>query len=61
MLNCYTWSTTKTSTGFAWRVCRFDRADIRKLIVLREGVCATRAQAMGQAKRIVLFYRKTVK
>lgn len=44
-----TWQTTKTETGFAFRVYSFGYQIPE--ITLKSGVCATRAIAVGQAKR----------
>jgi hypothetical protein len=61
MYNCYAWATTKTPTGYVWHVSGFNRETPRETIVLREGVCLTRAMATRIAKKHVLFFRRNVK
>lgn len=60
----YGWNTTKTANGYRWDVTEnFSRttpnADGRYVdtTIKASGNAATRAQAMGAAKRHVLFYR----
>ena len=52
----YGWNTTKTETGYAWTVYSFTYGVGQHII--HSGICKTRAQAMGQAKRHVLPLRR---
>jgi hypothetical protein len=52
----YGWNTKKTAAGYAWTVYSFDHGV--GSVILRSGTCATRAQAIGAAKRNVMVYRR---
>jgi hypothetical protein len=57
----YGFHTTKTESGFAWAIVRTEWSDALGHSVtttVKNGVRATRAQALGSAKRWVLFFRK---
>lgn len=51
------WNTTKTETGFAWRV--YGVLDCAGTITLQQGVCTTRAKALTFARRWVGRYRRS--
>lgn len=53
----YGWQTTKTDRGFSWTVHSVSYG--APTVVHQSGVCRTRAQAMGRAKKWVLYYRRT--
>lgn len=53
------WNTEKTAESFIWRVYSFQRGIGQ--VTLQSGICTTRAKAMGQAKKWVLFYRRTAR
>lgn len=53
---CHGWNTTKTESGFNWKVTRFECGV--GTTVLQSGSCSTRAKAMRRAKQWVLFYRR---
>lgn len=57
----YGFSTTKTISGYNWVITRTEWSDeIGRAIstIVKSGVCATRAKALGAAKRWVLFFRR---
>lgn len=55
-MTCYGFSTTKTAAGYRWTVYSFDHGKGQE--TLHTGTCATRAQATGRAKKIVVRYRR---
>ena len=52
----YGWNTTKTNIGYRWTVYSFQYGVGQQHIA--SGVCATRAQAVARAKRVVLPLRR---
>jgi len=52
----YGWRTTKTETGYRWQVYRFEYQKGETVLV--QGTRPTREQAMGRAKKHVIFYRR---
>lgn len=54
-------TTTKTASGFAWTITETVWSDhLARAVttIVQSGVRPTRAQAMGAAKRWVLFFRR---
>jgi len=51
----YSWKTTKTETGFDWAITG---TTSEGTIILKSGHSATRAKAMGIAKKWVVFFRR---
>lgn len=57
----YGFTTTKNENGFAWAITRTEwNEEIQKGVttIVKSGIRATRAQAMGAAKKWVLFFRR---
>jgi hypothetical protein len=52
----YGWNTRKAGGGYVWTVTGFEYG--KGTVILRTGTCATRAQAVGAAKRNVMVYRR---
>lgn len=56
----YGWNTKKNDNGsYEWQVTGFEYGAGSS--VLRSGICATRAQAIGQAKRNVMPFRRAAR